>query len=146
MSGAGDDLVVRSDLVLPARELHASFSRAGGPGGQNVNKVETRVTLRWSVAQSAVLDEGRRARLLARLQSRLSGEGELLVHASASRSQGQNLAAARERLALLVREALAVPRARKKSRPTRASRERRHEGKRRRSEIKRRRGRPSADD
>ncbi|HTE05038.1 MAG TPA: aminoacyl-tRNA hydrolase, partial [Planctomycetota bacterium] len=111
-----------------------------------VNKVETRVTLRWSPADSRVLDDVLRARLLERLASRLTGARELVLHASETRSQAQNLAAARERLAELVREGLTIPRKRRRSRPTRASQVRRREGKTRRSATKRSRGRPSADD
>jgi len=141
-----DDLEIRPGLVIPAAELGIAFSRSGGPGGQNVNKVETRVTLRWSVAGSRVLDDALRARLLERLASRLTGEAEVVLHSSASRSQAQNLAAARERLAELVRAALVLPRKRRKGRPTRASKERRLQGKQRRSVTKRHRGRPSGDD
>jgi ribosome-associated protein len=143
---SAEDLVVRPDLVIPAAELDVAFSRAGGPGGQNVNKVETRVTLRWSPATSRALDDPLRARLLERLAGRLTGAGELVLHASESRSQSQNLAAARERLTDLLRDALVPQRKRRKSRPTRASQVRRREGKARRSVTKKHRGRPSADD
>ncbi|HZL99276.1 MAG TPA: alternative ribosome rescue aminoacyl-tRNA hydrolase ArfB [Planctomycetota bacterium] len=131
---------------MPEDELVVEASRAGGPGGQNVNKVSSRVTLRWSVAASRALDEPTRERLRQRLASRLTRGGELVVHAATSRSQAENRRAARERLAELLREALFVPRERRPSRPTRASRERRHEGKRRRSAAKRRRRRPDQDD
>ena len=142
----GEPLVVRPDLVLPADELSVEVSRSGGPGGQNVNKVATRVTLRWSVAASRVLDAERRARLLHVLAPRLTREGELVIHCDETRSQAQNRELARLRLAELLRRALHVPRKRRASKPTRASRERRHAGKRRRSEVKRLRGRPPADD
>ena len=142
----GEPLVVRADLVLPADELAFEVSRSGGPGGQNVNKVSTRVTLRWSVAASRVLDEGRRARLLETLASRLTRAGELVIHCDETRSQAQNREAARLRLAELLRGALHVRKKRRASKPTRASRERRHEGKRRRSDVKRLRGRPHGDD
>ena len=142
----GEPLVVRADLVLPADELAFEVSRSGGPGGQNVNKVATRVTLRWSVAASRVLDEGRRARLLETLASRLTRAGELVIHCDETRSQAQNREAARLRLAELLRGALHVRKKRRASKPTRASRERRHVGKRKRSEVKRLRGRPHGDD
>ena len=142
----GEPLVVRADLVLPADELTFEVSRSGGPGGQNVNKVATRVTLRWSVAASRVLDEGRRARLLETLASRLTRAGELVIHCDETRSQAQNREAARLRLAELLRGALHVRKKRRASKPTRASRERRHEGKRRRSDTKRLRGRPHGDE
>jgi ribosome-associated protein len=141
-----EPLVVRADFVIPADELRVEVSRSGGPGGQNVNKVATRVTLRWSVADSRVLDDVRRARLLGALASRLTREGELVLHCDETRSQAQNREAARVRLAELVRGALHVPKKRRASKPTRASRERRHVGKRRRSEVKRMRGRPHGDD
>jgi ribosome-associated protein len=144
MSAAG--LPIRRDLVIPEDELHEAVSRSGGPGGQNVNKVASRVSLRWSVAGSRVLREAQRARLLARLASRITRGGELIVHVDSTRSQLQNREEARRRLAELVRAALVVPRARKASRPTAGSRARRREGKRRRSDVKRQRGRPSEDD
>lgn len=141
-----EGLFVQRGLVLPESELLVEVSRAGGPGGQNVNKVATRVTLRWSVVGSRVLDDAARARLLQALAHRLTRSGEVVVHASATRSQVDNRRAARERLAELLRQALFVPRERRKSRPTRASKTRRLEGKQRRSAIKQRRQRPAHDD
>jgi ribosome-associated protein len=141
-----EGLFVQPGLTIPESELSLEFSRASGPGGQNVNKVSSRVTLRWSITASRVLDEARRARLLEMLSQRLTREGELVVHASASRSQVDNRRAARERLAELVRAALFVPRERRKSKPTRASRVRRLVGKQRRSATKQRRQRPAQDD
>jgi ribosome-associated protein len=141
-----EPLFVRPDLVIPADELRVEVSRSGGPGGQTVNKVASRVTLRWSLATSRVLDAPRRERLQAALATRLTREDVLVLHCDETRSQLQNRALARERLAALLRAALFVPRKRRASKPTRASRERRTEGKRRRSQVKRLRGRPHGDD
>ena len=105
-----------------------------------MNKVNTRVTLRWNAAASAVLTEAQRARLAKRLGARLTREGELVVHAGGLRSRARNRELARERLASLVRDALAVRRPRRPTAPTTGSRERRLAAKRRRSARKRERG------
>lgn len=141
-----DDLPVRRGLVIPGDELSFSASRAGGPGGQAVNKLSTKVTLRWSVTESRVLSAARRARLLEKLASRLTKEGELVVAADDARSQLGNRRLARDRLAELVRAALHVPKARRKTRPTRASQKRRLDSKSRRGALKRERRRPPGDD
>lgn len=131
-------------LVIPDRELIERFTHASGPGGQGVNTTDSRVQLSFDVAGSAVLSEVQRDRLLRRLRSRLAGS-VLTVVAAESRSQRQNRAAARERLALLVREGVVPPApARRASRPTKGSIERRLANKRHRGETKRRRG--HADD
>jgi ribosome-associated protein len=138
-------LRIQPGLLIPETELTESYSRAGGPGGQHVNKVATRATLRWDIASSAVLRQTQRSRLLDKLSSRLSGEGVLSVHVSSSRSQSANRQEARERLAELVRAALVVQRKRRATRPTRASRERRLNEKKRKGERKRGRQRLRED-
>ena len=136
-------LVVSPALTIPLAELEVRATRAGGPGGQHVNTSSTRIELVWDVATSAVLSDEQRARLLARLASRLDRAGRLRVVAQAERSQLQNREAALERLAGLVAAALVVPKRRRPTKPTRASRERRLAEKRRRGERKRdRRTRP----
>ena len=142
---SGEALEVRGDLRIPADEIHESASRSSGPGGQHVNKTETRVTLRWNVVESRVLGEERRHRLLSRLSARITNRGHLVVHAQRFRSRGRNRVLARERLAELVRDALRQRAPRRRTRPTRAARERRLDAKRRQAARKRTRGRPRED-
>jgi ribosome-associated protein len=140
-----EDLEIRRGLVIPGEELREAASRSGGPGGQHVNKASTRVTLRWRLGSSSAVSEAQRARLRRRLASRLTRADELVVHAGGARSRARNRERARERLAELVREGLAVRRARRPTRPSGASRERRLEGKRRRASVKSTRGGVRAD-
>jgi ribosome-associated protein len=132
-------LEVSEGFAIPRWELEVRASRAGGAGGQQVNTSSTRIELLWNVARSTVLDDERRARVAARLATRIDGEGWLRVVSSARRSQQQNREAAEARLAELVRGALIVPKRRRPTRPTRASKEERIKDKRKRSETKRRR-------
>ena len=117
-----------------------SFARSGGPGGQKVNKTASQVQLRFSVRESSCLGERRRSILLRALRSRLTDSGELLVRAQRHREQARNLEDARERLAEALRSALKPNKARKATKPTRASRERRMEAKRQRGRRKQERG------
>ena len=141
-----EDLVVDAVLVIPGHELSVATSRSGGPGGQHVNTTATRVSLRWNVRATQALDPARRDRLLARLKSRLTADGDLLVHVSSSRSQSQNRAEALERLAEIVRKALVERKKRKPTRPSRGARERRLREKKEHSGRKAARRGPSADD
>ena len=130
-------LQVTARLVVPEAELSWRFSRSSGPGGQGVNTSDSRAELSFDVARSAVLSDLLRARALERLAGRLV-DGVLTVAASEHRSQLQNREAAEQRLAQLLREAVAPPPApRRPTRPTKGSKERRLEGKRQRSEVKR---------
>ena len=139
------DLPVGRGVCIPAAELHETASRSSGPGGQHVNKTNTRVTLRWNVPASAALGEAARSRLLDALNSRLTRDGDLVVHAGRRRSRAQNRELARARLAELVTEALTPRRSRVPTRATRASRARRAADKQRQSERKRGRRTPGAD-
>jgi ribosome-associated protein len=139
-------LDISPELRLPLSELDVRASRAGGPGGQHVNTSSTRVEVWWDVAGSRALSEEQRQRLLARLAGRLDRAGRLRVVEGGSRSQLRNREAATERLARLVAEALRIPKARKRTRPSRAAKAARLEAKRRRAAVKRERRRPPGDD
>jgi ribosome-associated protein len=143
---AAEDLTVRPGVVIPGHELSMSVARAGGPGGQHVNKLSTKVVLRWSVRDSAVLRDDQRERLLKQLATRLTKEGQLVVAADGDRSQLANRAAARVRLAEMVRQGLHVPKKRRATKPTRGSQRRRLKAKKERKDVKQGRGRPSMDD
>jgi len=130
-------LLVTRDLTVPEAELTWRFSRSSGPGGQSVNTSDSRAELSFDVQRSGVLPEHLRARALARLSGRLV-DGVLTVAASEHRSQLQNREAAEQRLAQLLREAVAPPAPpRRPTRPTRGSQERRLEAKKQRSQVKR---------
>jgi ribosome-associated protein len=139
-------LEITPSLVLPLAELDYRATRSGGPGGQHVNTSSTRIEVWWDVRASPSLTEEQRTRLVARLSRRLDGEGRLRVVASESRSQLRNREAATERLRELVASALAIPKPRKRTRPSRAAKAARLEAKRRRSALKRDRRRPPPDE
>ena len=140
-----DSLTITLMVAIPRAELAVRATRAGGPGGQHVNTSSTRVEVTWNVRRSAAVNDVQRARLEQVLSSRLDGEGFIRVVASDTRSQRQNRDLAEQRLAEVVRRALVIPRKRKATAPTRASVERRLEGKKR-SGAKKRERRVRGDD
>jgi len=129
-------LEIAGGLVLPEEEISYVTSRSGGPGGQNVNKLETRVTLRFDLAASPSLSEEQKARLRERLATRITRAGVLHVTAQKHRSQGANREAALERFSELLREAMLEETPRKKTRIPRAVHRRRVEDKKRRGQRK----------
>jgi ribosome-associated protein len=138
-------LQINEGLSIPRGELDVRVSRASGAGGQHVNKTSSRVEIFWNVQASRALSDDQRARLLERLASRLTTEGSIRVVASDMRSQSRNRDLAEERLADMVRRALVIPRKRRPTRPTKASKEARLEGKKRQSHKKQQRQNKSFD-
>lgn len=137
-------LPVNPQLTIPAHELEFVTSRSGGPGGQNVNKLETRVEVRFNVLLSKHLTDGQRSRILEKLGNRIDRNGVLRVVSQESRSQWKNKQTALDRLILLLRRALQPVKKRKSTRIPVAARTKRLESKRKRSEVKRLR-RPPAE-
>ncbi|MCA8950241.1 MAG: aminoacyl-tRNA hydrolase [Planctomycetes bacterium] len=140
------DLVLRDGRIVPTECLQVSFARGGGPGGQHVNKTETKVDLRLDLEAAApVLGDRDVARIRERLGNRLDADGRLHVTASEHRSQHQNLEAALARLASLIAGALVRQKRRIATKPTRGSKQRRLDGKRQRGDIKKGRQKPRGD-
>lgn len=131
-------------LLIPAAELQEQFSHASGPGGQGVNTTDSRVQLSLDLTTTSALDDTQRARVLRVLDARLAA-GVLTVTAAEHRSQRRNRAAARERLAAVLREAVAPPVPRRPTKPTRGSKRRRLEAKKQRSVTKQQRRKPGLD-
>ena len=131
-------------MTVPAGELVEQFSHASGPGGQGVNTADSRVQLSLDIGTTTALTEAQRALVLERLATRLAGT-VLTISAAEHRSQRRNRTAARERLAILLREAVVPAPTRRPTRPTRGSQRRRLDAKRERSEVKQNRKPPRAD-
>ena len=132
-----ESLVVDARITLPARDLSWSAVRASGPGGQNVNKVSSKVELVFDLAGTTAIDDAVKGRLRASHPSYLDAAGRLVIKSQATRDQSRNLEDARARLREMVARALVTPKRRRKTRPTRGSQVRRLDSKRKEGEKKR---------
>jgi ribosome-associated protein len=129
-------LNITTRIVIPEEELQFSFARSGGPGGQNVNKVNSKATLRWNPSASVALPEDVRARFLAKFANRLTNEGEIVITGQESRDQPKNIASCLEKLRQMVLQVLVPPKKRRPTKPTKGSKQRRLNAKKQRSEVK----------
>jgi ribosome-associated protein len=139
------DTLKAGPVEIPLSEITFSFARSGGPGGQNVNKVETKVEVRYTPRKSSALSPGQLVRIEDRLGSRLTKDGDLIVTSERTRYQERNREDALAKLGELIGQALRIEKRRKKTRPTRASKERRIRHKKERGDQKRMR-RPPRDE
>jgi ribosome-associated protein len=126
-------LVITQQLSIPLREIEFSYARSGGPGGQNVNKVNSKATLRWPAAASSALPDEIRQRLIVRYARRLTVEGELIITSQRFRDAGRNTADCLEKLREMVLAVAIAPKTRRPTKPSRGSKRRRLEAKRRQS-------------
>lgn len=145
MTPADSSLYVNGSLSIPRDELDVRVSRSSGAGGQHVNKTSSRVEVFWNVLSSRALNDEQRSRLREKLASRLTTDGSIRVVASDMRSQTRNRELAEERLAELIARSLIVPKKRRPTKPTKASREARLDAKKKHSSKKRERSQRSFD-
>ncbi len=140
------ELFIKHNLIVPENELEFSTSRSGGPGGQHVNKTDTRVTVRWNVKTSSALTEEQKTRILEKLSSKITIDGDLIVHNSSSRSQQQNKKNALATLTQDIKNALHVPKKRIPTTVSKALKEARLHKKVHRSTVKKMRKKPLSFD
>ena len=138
-------LKVNQRIQIPFTEFDFTFSRSGGPGGQNVNKVNTKVTMRWAVRTSKTLPDDVRDRFVKKYARRITKDGEFVMHSQRYRDQGRNVADVLEKLRGLLSEVATAPRKRKPTKRSRGSNERRLEAKRQSSAKKQMRRKPTME-
>jgi ribosome-associated protein len=138
-------LVVNRQLQIPLAEFEITFARSGGPGGQNVNKVNSKAVLRWGVRSSTSLPDDVRQRFMQRYSARLTNEGELLLTSQRYRDAPRNAQDCLDKLRAMLLAVATPPKRRRATRPTRGSVERRLQAKRRQSSVKQRRRMPKDD-
>jgi len=133
---------ITATLQIPDEEFTWSFARSGGPGGQNVNKVESKALLRWNLAASNALPADVKKRLAQQQKRFFTQDGELIITSQLTRDQDRNRDDCLEKLRAIILQALIVPKPRKKTKPSRGSKRRRLQDKKRRSDVKQNRRRP----
>lgn len=138
-------LAISNTVEIPDEEFEITFARSGGPGGQNVNKVNSKAVLRWNVTASQSIPFGVRNRFLAKFANRLTSDGSILVTSQKTRDQGQNVEDCREKLREMILQVLNPPTIRRETKPTLASVKRRTDSKRLNSTKKQNRRSPNGD-
>jgi len=142
----GRTMIINSRIQIPEEELRFTFVRSSGPGGQNVNKVNTKAVLRWAVQTSRGLPEDVRGRFLEKFAQKVTGDGEVVIASQRFRDQRQNERDCLEKLREMLLAVAVPPKRRKRTRPTRASVARRRTQKRSHGQKKRERRRPAIDE
>ena len=130
------DLYINARLTIPASELEFLSARSSGPGGQNVNKVNSKVTLRWSPSQCEAFPAAWRDRFLKRFQNRINRDGQIVLHSEKYRDRPRNLDDVKQRLAEMLRETQSAPEKRRPTKPTKGSQRRRLDNKSKHSQKK----------
>ena len=146
MSNDRDELVVNRRIRIPLSEFAWSFARSGGPGGQNVNKVSSKAQLRWKIDETQSLPEDVKERFVRKYHRRITKDGEFLTSSQRYRDQPKNVNDCLEKLRELILAVAVAPKPRKKTKPSRASKERRLQGKRERAKRKQMRKQPRGDE
>ena len=139
-------LIVNSNISIPLKEFSFSYARSPGPGGQNVNKLNTKVTLRWDVDKTKCLSESVKERLITKYRRRINKAGEFMVVSHRFRDQGRNVADCLAKLREMIESVAVAPKKRKKTKPSKGATRRRLEQKRRKSAQKQSRRSPRFDD
>jgi ribosome-associated protein len=139
-------LKISSDIQIPATEFRFSYARSPGPGGQNVNKVNTKAILKWDVVKSSSMPEAIKLRFLKKFARRITKTGQIIVTSHRYRDQGRNVADCVDKLRAMIESVRKPPTVRKKTKPSQGSKRRRLEAKKQRSSLKQGRRSPKLDD
>lgn len=141
-----DEVYIKNGISIPADEIEFKVSRAGGPGGQHVNRTESKVSVYWSIKNTRILTDEQKLRVLNNIHTHVTDDGVLVIHNSESRSQQQNKQAALATLATVIRKALYIPKKRMKTKISKAVKEARLQEKSRRSSLKKLRTKKIVED